>query len=473
MAGVTGPPSLELHEPLTFEQLVNASPAAWDDEQRRLVFDEVNFEGAVFQGPIRFERAEFGSALFRGATFKGPVSFKSARFHGDARFDSVTFEGTASFRNAHFVGEAIFEHPEEEEDVPDWPEEVTFKRWADFRQATFDEMAKFGGAHFERRTRFRAAAFKTGATFKGALFSRARTIGPMEVAQKLELDRAAFGAPVRIRVGAKEVSCKGTQFQSLTTIDLLFSGVISLEEAAFAEPSTVTGRASGAKPRVESLNRANVAHLTLADLDLRDCSFLGVHNLDGLRFEGGIDFPAVESLLRTNRTAIADEVKLRAPSEQHSTVAAERITAARIARAYRALRKGREDSKDAPGAANFYYGEMEMRRRAARGVEHAILTLYWLVSGYGLRASRAFLALAVTVLAFAFAFDAWAFDPDGPFGKSLLFSAESTSSLFRVPTPPEGATLTDAGRALQMCLRLLGPLFFGLALLALRGRVKR
>jgi Luciferase-like monooxygenase len=33
-----------------------------------------------------------------------------------------------------------------------------------------------------------------------------------------------------------------------------------------------------------------------------------------------------------------------------------------IATIYRALRKGREDNKDEPGAADFYYGEMEMRR---------------------------------------------------------------------------------------------------------------
>jgi hypothetical protein len=35
-----------------------------------------------------------------------------------------------------------------------------------------------------------------------------------------------------------------------------------------------------------------------------------------------------------------------------------------IAGLYRALRKGREDVKDEPGAADFYYGEMEMRRHA-------------------------------------------------------------------------------------------------------------
>ena len=37
-----------------------------------------------------------------------------------------------------------------------------------------------------------------------------------------------------------------------------------------------------------------------------------------------------------------------------------------IAVVYRALRKGREDSRDEPGAADFYYGEMEMRRHDKR-----------------------------------------------------------------------------------------------------------
>jgi hypothetical protein len=60
--------------------------------------------------------------------------------------------------------------------------------------------------------------------------------------------------------------------------------------------------------------------------------------------------------------------------------------------------KGREDSKDEPGAADFYYGEMEMRRHStgtppSRRPIVSIIWLYWLVSGYGLRASRALIAL--------------------------------------------------------------------------------
>jgi hypothetical protein len=133
--------------------------------------------------------------------------------------------------------------------------------------------------------------------------------------------------------------------------------------------------------------------------------------------------------------------------------------------------RAREDSKDEPGAADFYYGEMEMRRFdiTKQRAERLILWLYWLVSGYGLRASRALLALAVTVLVFAALLYAWGFPSQRSFLDALTFSAESTTSLFR---PPE-RELTLAGEWLQIGLRLLGPFFFGLALLSLRGRVKR
>jgi hypothetical protein len=37
----------------------------------------------------------------------------------------------------------------------------------------------------------------------------------------------------------------------------------------------------------------------------------------------------------------------------------------------------------------------------------------------------------------------------------------------------DGQRLGDGGEVIQIVLRLAGPLFFGLGLLALRGRVKR
>ncbi|WP_353477055.1 hypothetical protein [Streptomyces violaceusniger] len=68
------------------------------------------------------------------------------------------------------------------------------------------------------------------------------------------------------------------------------------------------------------------------------------------------------------------------------------LGAVHVGPAYRALRKAFEDGKSKPGAADFYYGEMEMRphdrtgtTRPERGLVHGFGTL----SGYSLRASRA------------------------------------------------------------------------------------
>ncbi|GGR08673.1 pentapeptide repeat-containing protein [Kitasatospora griseola] len=68
------------------------------------------------------------------------------------------------------------------------------------------------------------------------------------------------------------------------------------------------------------------------------------------------------------------------------------LSPAHLAAIYRQLRKAFEDSKNEPGAADFYYGEMEMRRHDRAETpfsERALLWAYWLVSGYGLRAFRA------------------------------------------------------------------------------------
>jgi hypothetical protein len=146
---------------------------------------------------------------------------------------------------------------------------------------------------------------------------------------------------------------------------------------------------------------------------------------------------------------------------------------------------------------------MEMRRMASRAesshrFERALLTAYWAVSGYGLRASRAILALllaiaAATVLFATIGFGRYeltvyvpsrgavasqpvAYKPtlvqDGKPGirEAAYYSIESATSLLREPT---AEPLTAWGRSIELVLRLLGPLLLGLAVLALRGRVKR
>jgi hypothetical protein len=104
-------------------------------------------------------------------------------------------------------------------------------------------------------------------------------------------------------------------------------------------------------------------------------------------------------------------------------------------------------------------------------VERIILTAYWLVSGYSLRAWRALVWLAGITAALAIAFHLVGFiHPPQPdtYWTSLLYAFRATLSL----TDPE-VTLTAWGKFLQAVLRLTGPVLLGLAILALRGRVKR
>jgi hypothetical protein len=126
-----------------------------------------------------------------------------------------------------------------------------------------------------------------------------------------------------------------------------------------------------------------------------------------------------------------------------------------------------------------------------------LLWCYWAVSGYGLRASRAVFAWVVLVVVGAAIFAGFGFKPpvspqivpvdvsrgqaiyekrDVPrrssweqLPEAVAFSAESTASLFRAPD----RALTLPGRWAQMVLRVLGPVLFGLAILSLRGRVRR
>jgi hypothetical protein len=370
------------------------------------------------------------------------------------------------------------------------------------------------------------------------------------------------------------VCCRRARFLAGVQLRVRWAQV-ALDDADLAAPSTLTGVPAfprlnegrllgvlerlgeadirGGRPRLVSLRRADVAGLTVAGVDLRACRFAGVHHLDQLRVEEA-DFGYTPTGWRwTTRQTIAEEHHWHVHGEPtatstpngHDTAAAdapsrgpreaggaagwyrpahqppawlevERLSAAQIAALYRALRKGREDNKDEPDAADFYYGEMEMRRHAKRAqvqrdrrhdhrgaataatTEYVILWLYWLISGYGLRAWRALATLAVVVLLAGGVFAFWGFaSPAEPsirlvavyvrgapiyarqpvrrpagldeLPTAIRFSAQAATALLRGPDRP----LTALGEWLHMALRLVGPVLLGLAVLSIRGRVKR
>jgi hypothetical protein len=502
-----------------------------DAEFSRATFTGIAwFDRATFTGIARFDRATFagGSAVFDRATFNADARFGGATFKRRAGFDGATFNADARFGRATFNADAGFSR-------------TTFNADAWFAGATFERRAWFGGVTFTNDAGFGGATFKRRAGFGGARFQQARQFGPVLAHRELVLDDVEFAQPVQIEVSSTGVCCRralfagGVQFRLrwacvvLDDTDLsapsILAGIprLSSEELARREQQVardwqqeLAGEISE-RPQLVSLRRTNVAGLGLSNVSAADCRFAGAHNLDKLRLESGISFATAPSPVSWGgrrwggREVIAEERTWRADRSRRHWVAPgwpdwlddqrpSVLPRGQIAGLYRALRKGREDVKNEPGAADFYYGEMEMRRHAAtlHSVERALLTAFWMVSGYGLRATRALAALLVLLVLGTVGFATVGFAasnrieyrPVGPStaGQSAVYqqvtvptarpgwtaavdhSIDSTTALLRATEP---RPLTAAGRAIEIALRLLGPLLLGLAVLAVRGRVKR
>ncbi|MDQ3913899.1 MAG: pentapeptide repeat-containing protein [Actinomycetota bacterium] len=477
-----------------------------------------DFGGAVFgdseNGAVSFRDAKFADANFSGATFDRGARFTDAIFNEKASFYGATFGNDASFYEATFANEAEFDEADFGEDASF--SRATFAEAATFRDARFDAEASFDEATFGPEASFSGTRFHRECSFNRVVFGPAAILGPMLVTGLMRFERATIERPDRVEISAGAISWNKLMLPAGGTLRVRWAEV-SFEDAGFAQPTIVApfelppheeteplsvteeraivgflsgGRPGAANPRLVSLRRADVSLLVLTDVDLAPCSFAGAHNLDRLRIEGLISFARAPSRLGRGRgrQAIAEEHRWRGrpgakrgwdPPSCHTALLDRGDDPAlgplHISSLYRALRKSREDGKDEPGAADFYYGEMEMRRKspATPFSDRAILFLYWLVSGYGLRASRAAASLLVTVLVAAGLLQAGGVACDGGcdegFGRMAILSARSVIGLIR----PFDQDLTLLGEVVQLCVRLLGPLFLGLTLLSLRARLKR
>jgi len=515
------------------EQILAALPC--DDDGRAVIrlcrfdqatFDNANFREVNFSRDAWFGRAEFsGVAGFKGARFSGVAGFNDVRFSGVAGFNDVRFSGGVWFWGARFSSVAWFGRAE-------------FSGDAWFSGASFNGDAWFSGARFSGDTSFSGVVFRGSARFSGVLEGPS-SLGPVLAYRDLVLDDAEFVQRVRIEASAAVLSAQRARFPAGVQFRLRWAQVV-LDDADFPVPSTLSGiarlsdenlakpegrlveawrrfarlaaltekhqgiveavrrlltRDSPERPFLLSLRGANVAGLALNSVALDDCRFAGAHNLDKLRLEDSVSLSITPARLgrfnRDRREFIAEECAWRAGRSARWVAPwwpdwmgdkPEVLEPGQIAGLYRALRKGREDNKDEPGAADFYYGEMEMRRHAKRAgdgvgsaskgwAERARLTAYWLVSGYSLRAWRALAWLAVAVAGFALFFHYYGFRPSArpdSYWESLLYTFRTSLSL----TDRE-FKLTSWGKLFQALLRIAGPVLLGLAALAFRGRVKR
>ncbi|MFD8303233.1 hypothetical protein ACFV29_12910 [Streptomyces sp. NPDC059690] len=146
---------------------------------------------------------------------------------------------------------------------------------------------------------------------------------------------------------------------------------------------------------------------------------------------------------------------------------------------------------------------MEMRRQdSGRPVpERVLLWLYWILSGYGLRATRALGWLVATMAGVAFALMLWGL-PTGKLEPTTTGKVTGDRITLTTRTPPPEVTgngritlpraekasllvvnsaffrvanqnLTTLGTAIDMAARFVEPALLALTVLAVRGRVKR
>jgi uncharacterized protein YjbI with pentapeptide repeats len=449
----------------------------FENDFRRATFcGEAAFGGAFFKSPTAFARAKFkGLASFTDAIFAGVAKFYSSTFLGEAHFHMTTFMTHADFAESSFGSAVAFS-------------QVGFGGNARFANVTFRGEAEFRWSVFKAQARFNGAKFKAGADFRlvrlpeGADFSDASIRGPHFL-----LDSASVERFLTMLVRTSRLSCIGTRFTAGGHFRLDVPTEIVLEGTEFPVPFIISGQSRLAnQPKVLTLQRANASGLAMTGVDLTKCHFANAHGLDRLRIEGSVHFAVPPKRWNlTSRQVLAEEQDWRARHRKREGWSRvewpewlpkpQRLEPHQIAPIYRSLRKAWEDNKDEPGAADFYYGEMEMRRLNSRTPwpERVILWLYWLVSGYGLRGLRALAWLAAVVVGLAALLQAIGFNGGDPgFRDAVIYAAQSTVSVASGNT-----ALTEhvswAGEVLRIVLRLAGPLLLGLALLAVRNRVKR
>jgi uncharacterized protein YjbI with pentapeptide repeats len=522
------------------------------------------FDGATFNGDARFDDATFtGDARFFSATFAGDAGFVSATFTGyawfdsatvtgDAGFDSATFSGPVRFGLATFSGLSRFGS-------------ATFTRYADFVSATFNGSARFGLATFTGDASFDEATFTgnvgfgsatftgdasfDGATFTGdagfvsANFEGLQHLGPLRCEGALIFDQARFtGTQVTLEAAATSISCSRAVFAGSLSARLRYAQVslsgttLGAPTALQSWPAPFNGRngpldesqfmsTGSAEMRLLDLEGVDVAQLVLTDVDLSQCRFAGAFHLDQIQMGLGCRFAeAPRGWRRAWGVLLSHWSRRKVVAEEHHWRALAGGTVAQgwtpgpahpraeltpgpddLAGIYQRLRKAFEDAGDEPGAADFYYGEMEMRRNDRRRprAERGLLWLYWLLSGYGLRASRALgwllAAMATTVLVLLLVglpnadptpqitgsdrggqVQLATTTPDPvltlPVGQRFTTARAQKAALVVVNSVvfrSSGQNLTGWGTVVEMLSRISEPVLLGLAALAIRGRVKR
>jgi hypothetical protein len=320
----------------------------------------------------------------------------------------------------------------------------------------------------------------------------AHQFGPLIADHSCDLSHAHFEARVKVDIEAEKLDLTGSQFSAGGHI-LVGNAEVLLPRVIAGGALRVAGNTSGSKlAEVLDIQDSDTGSMSFAHVDMSRCVFYGAHGLGTVTIEPTVRFANTTQIGYTRRRYVADELEWRlnrggfiargwkrpdtairaeiSPGKKEDVATV--LTASQVAGVYRNLRRSFEARADEPGAADFYYGEMEMRRHDDQTniAERAIIFLYWMVSGYGLRASRAFAWLFVLIGAGTYTMAKFGFEWGLPrtYREGFWFCLRAG-----IPGLHQPAELSTTGNCVEIAMTALSPVLFGLALLALRGRIKR
>lgn len=510
-------------------------------------FESVRFQGQAIFGRDRDKPKRFPDSGIeslpegQGASFAQTTQFSLTRFESHANFDhthffgnvaftGVDFEDGVSFDNAVFEGSAVFSTHYDDSSPRESKATYTTLSRVTFSATQFSRQALFYGVRFRGLISFALARFQGPVEFSGCVHepSPSKNHGSPGRPHAMVFGKAEFSNDLEIGIQDEcIIDLSNVRFTHALRISV--QNPVAMANVFVESPVSISGsgRSSNSVPLLSLAGATLQAPLIIEEnISLADCSLDKATGLNLLR----VTATNPEWILFRHRRVIVDEYMLREKHLRAGRAESQRANAAlwrrykailpppttktteglevvyrrmradeeeshgpttkRLEGVYRQMRAALEESRAAPDAADFYYGEMEMRRLSFphRRFERMLLSLYKLTSGYGLRAYRALLSYLVILFSFAALFryrTSWfvlnenvAAGGTGTSPGVLSFDHywDVVAILSRSAVNFAAATgggLTAWGTLSILLLRLAAPTFLALAILAIRARVQR
>ncbi len=414
------------------------------DFREAMFTDEVHFWGAEFTKGADFSCAKFtGGANFHDAIFTEVAYFFEATFAKEANFGEATFSGGANFSGVTFIEEVDFE-------CAKFTKEAIFScamftKWAMLGGAMFTKRVDFGGATFAGLANFNETTFAENASFSGARFSKKASFFGARFSKGADFEGAIFTESANFTLSSFQGrTVFAARRRGTRTAPIFWRAEVKFRELIIDPPDALR------------LIEADLRRCQFQDTDLRKVQMIAV------------TWPKIGS-----RLGVYDEIATM-------EIGTERPWA-RIEQLYRELKQNYEDRRDYERAGDFHYGEKEMRRRNPETPTGArfLLTLYWLLSGYGERYLRPLMWAGILFAVCTFGYVVLGLIPKGAGSRLAITNVQSwlhaAHYSFRVMTllRPDDFVPVGYSKLVNTTQTILGPIFLSLFALALRQRLKR